>query len=120
MTEIDTRGDAESMTEHLDLMTIVGAARAAQRPWASTPAAGRAAALRAGATALREHADELAATLQAETGRPAASGREGVLAGAGTLDQYAELGPVHRGRTLQGNWDATDFMIRSRAAWWPR
>lgn len=24
---------------------------------------------------------------------------------------YAELGPVHRGHTLQGSWDATDFMI---------
>ena len=25
--------------------------------------------------------------------------------------QYAELGPLHRGRTLHGSWDATDLMV---------
>ena len=25
--------------------------------------------------------------------------------------QYAELGPVHRGRSLHGGWDATDLMV---------
>ncbi|MCM6772290.1 aldehyde dehydrogenase family protein [Nocardia sp. CDC159] len=113
MTEIDdaTRTDADPMPTAAELGAIVGRARKAQGQWASEPATARAAALRAGADALREHVDELAATLESETGRPAASGREGVLAGVGTLDQYAELGPVHRGRTLHGQWDATDFMI---------
>jgi acyl-CoA reductase-like NAD-dependent aldehyde dehydrogenase len=34
-----------------------------------------------------------------------------VDAGAGTLTQYAELGPLHRGASLQGGWSATDLMI---------
>ncbi|CAA9289238.1 MAG: Aldehyde dehydrogenase [uncultured Actinomycetospora sp.] len=34
-----------------------------------------------------------------------------MLAAAGTLEQYAELGPVHRGRSLQGSWGATDLMV---------
>ncbi|WP_242660672.1 aldehyde dehydrogenase family protein, partial [Mycobacterium kubicae] len=38
-------------------------------------------------------------------------GPAGVDSGVDTLRQYAELGPLHRGRSLQGNWDATDLMI---------
>jgi succinate-semialdehyde dehydrogenase/glutarate-semialdehyde dehydrogenase len=34
-----------------------------------------------------------------------------VNAGADTLTQYAELGPLHRGRSIQGSWNATDVMI---------
>lgn len=85
--------------------------RAAQAEWARVPAARRGAMLRAAAAAVRARADDLAAMLERETGRPRASGREGVAAGAGTLEQYAELGPVHRGRSLQGAQDATDLMI---------
>lgn len=110
MTDIDN-ATRTAVTGDADLVAVLHNARAAQPDWARTPAAGRAAVLHDVAAALREHADELAETLEAETGRPAISGREGVLAGAGTLDQYAELGPVHRGRTLQGSWEATDFMI---------
>jgi betaine-aldehyde dehydrogenase len=60
---------------------------------------------------VREHADELARLNEAETGRPREEAIEGVHAGAGTLDQYAELGPLHRGKSLQGDVAATDFMI---------
>nr|MBA3906238.1 aldehyde dehydrogenase family protein [Pseudonocardiales bacterium] len=35
----------------------------------------------------------------------------GVEAAVGTLVQYAELGPLHRGRSLQGRLDATDLMV---------
>ncbi|MBF6331235.1 aldehyde dehydrogenase family protein [Nocardia transvalensis] len=114
MTQIDdlARTRSETIaTSDADPVGVIGSARAAQADWASTPATARAEVLSAGAAAVREHADELAVTLERETGRPAATGREGVLAGAGTLEQYAELGPVHRGRALQGNWGATDFMI---------
>ncbi|MCW4353706.1 aldehyde dehydrogenase family protein [Hoyosella sp. YIM 151337] len=46
--------------------------------------------------------------------RPASLGRirwGGVHAGIGTLRQYAELGPLHRGRSLQGGWSAIDVMV---------
>lgn len=79
--------------------------------WARTPAAERGALLHAAAERLRANAGELAAANEAETGRPRDEAREGVLAGAGTLDQYAELGPVHRGRSLLGDPGATDLMV---------
>jgi succinate-semialdehyde dehydrogenase / glutarate-semialdehyde dehydrogenase len=86
-------------------------ARAAAPGWARTPAAERAAALHAAAAAVRDAADELAASNQRETGKPLADSRGGVDAGVGTLVQYAELGPVHRGRSLHGGVDATDLMV---------
>lgn len=86
-------------------------ARDAAAGWARTPAAGRAAALHAGAAAVRDAADELAALNERETGKPRADARGGVDAGFGTLVQYAELGPVHRGRSLHGRWGATDLMV---------
>jgi succinate-semialdehyde dehydrogenase/glutarate-semialdehyde dehydrogenase len=89
----------------------VRTARAAARDWARTPAAERGAALHAAAAAVREAADELAELNERETGKVRADAAGGVEAGAGTLVQYAELGPVHRGRTLHGAWDATDLMV---------
>jgi acyl-CoA reductase-like NAD-dependent aldehyde dehydrogenase len=86
-------------------------ARGAARAWARTPAAERAAALHAAAAAVRAAADELAELNERETGKPLPDARGGVEAGVGTLRQYAELGPVHRGRSLQGGWDAADMMI---------
>ncbi|WP_035279879.1 aldehyde dehydrogenase family protein [Actinokineospora spheciospongiae] len=103
-------GSLPTATED-EVTRAVRAAVAARGPWADTPAADRGAAVRAAATALRAAADELAATVAAETGRPVDSAREGVLAGVSTLEQYAELGPVHRGRSLLGSPGATDLMV---------
>jgi acyl-CoA reductase-like NAD-dependent aldehyde dehydrogenase len=89
----------------------VRAAREAARGWARTPAAERGAALHAAAAAVRAAADELAELNEQETGKLRADAAGGVEAGAGTLVQYAELGPVHRGRTLHGAWGATDLMV---------
>ncbi|MEU4521801.1 aldehyde dehydrogenase family protein [Amycolatopsis sp. NPDC024027] len=86
-------------------------ARRTRAQWARTPAAERGALLHTAAERLRAHADELAKTNEAETGKPRDEAREGVLAGAGTLAQYAELGPVHRGRSLLGDVGATDLMV---------
>lgn len=94
-----------------DVAGAVLTAREALPGWAATPAAERGAALRSAADAVRARADELASTVESETGRPFASAREGVLAGVSTLEQYAELGPVHRGRSLLGSPDAADFMV---------
>ncbi|MFD9700227.1 aldehyde dehydrogenase family protein [Lentzea sp. NPDC059081] len=84
-------------------------ARSAFPSWAATSAADRGAALRDAALSLRARANDLATVVETETGRPFASAREGVLAGVSTLEQYAELGPVHRGRSLLGS--AVDFMV---------
>lgn len=94
-----------------DIEETLRAVRIAQPGWAATPAVERGARLHEAAAGVRARSDELAALLERETGRPSASGRAGVLAGAATLDQYAELGPVHRGRALHGDYGASDFMI---------
>jgi succinate-semialdehyde dehydrogenase/glutarate-semialdehyde dehydrogenase len=89
----------------------VRSARAAAAAWARTPAAERGARLAAAADRVAAAADGLALLTTREMGKPLADARGGVDAGVGTLRQYAELGPVHRGRTLLGGWDATDFMV---------
>ncbi len=89
----------------------VARARSAAVGWARTPAAERAAALTTAAADVRAAADELAQLNQAETRKLQDDAAGGVAAGAGTLVQYAELGPLHRGRSLHGAWTATDFML---------
>jgi succinate-semialdehyde dehydrogenase/glutarate-semialdehyde dehydrogenase len=89
----------------------VGAARAAQPAWARTAPAERAAVLKAGARRLRERAGDLADLQTQEGGKPLADSLGGVEAGIGAIEQYAELGPLHRGRSLQGAWEATDLMV---------
>lgn len=128
MTELTTPGERNEQLEIHDpsdgrlvgrlgtasergVADAVAAARRAQHSWARTPAAERGAVLRQAAARLRARADELAAANEAETGRPRDEAVEGVLAGAGTLEQYAELGPVHRGRSLHGDRLASDLMV---------
>jgi acyl-CoA reductase-like NAD-dependent aldehyde dehydrogenase len=94
-----------------DVARAAERARAAQPAWARTAAAERAAMLHDCAARLRAHATDLAVRNEQETGRSRAEAEEGVRAGAGTLDQYAELGPVHRGKTLNGDWSSADFMV---------
>lgn len=89
----------------------VRAARTAAVDWRRTAPADRAAKLRAAAAQVQAHADELAELNQRETGKTGDDARGGVQAAVGTLLQYAELGPTHRGRALQGGWGATDLMV---------
>ncbi|MCT2583489.1 aldehyde dehydrogenase [Actinophytocola sp. S1-96] len=91
--------------------SAVATARAALVDWRRTPAAERGAALRSAAAALRAGTPELAEIHQRETGRPRDEAVEAIGAGVSTLEQYAELGPVHRGHSLHGAWSATDLMI---------
>jgi len=93
----------------------VGGAAKAAAGWARTSPGDRSAALKAAARALREVADEIAELCAREGGKPLGDARGGVDAGIGTLEQYAELAPLHRGRALQGSWGATDVM-----RWEPR
>jgi acyl-CoA reductase-like NAD-dependent aldehyde dehydrogenase len=89
----------------------VRAAHAAQPAWARRPAAERAELLKAAAARAREHAGELAELVARENGRAVDESRGGVEAGIGAIEQYAELGPLHRGRALNGAWGATDMMV---------
>lgn len=79
--------------------------------WARTSPAERAGAIAAAAADVRAAADELAELTERETGKSRGDARGGVDAGVDTLLQYAQLGPLHRGRSLQGGWSATDLMV---------
>jgi betaine-aldehyde dehydrogenase len=95
----------------LDRVRAVATARQAQPSWARTAPADRGELLHAAAAAVRARAEPLATCHHRETGRLADDAMAGVLAGANTLRQYAELGPVHRGRSLLGDWSATDLAV---------
>ncbi len=94
-----------------DADAAVAAARAAAGGWARTAPAERAARLKTAGRRLRRHAEELAELQTREGGKPLAQSLGGVLAGIETIEQYAELGPLHRGRSLQGAWGAVDLMV---------
>jgi acyl-CoA reductase-like NAD-dependent aldehyde dehydrogenase len=107
-------GDVASETRRssaAEVSAAVARARSAATGWARTAPGQRGALLRAAAEHLREHADELAALNTRETGKVPGDALGGVEAGMGTLMQYAELGPVHRGEALRGNHGAADFAI---------
>jgi acyl-CoA reductase-like NAD-dependent aldehyde dehydrogenase len=89
----------------------VRSARKAAPGWARTAPTERAAAVQAIADRVAAAAGDLALLTTREMGKPIGDARGGVDAGVGTLRQYAELGPLHRGRSLQGIWDATDVMV---------
>ncbi|WP_344254764.1 aldehyde dehydrogenase family protein, partial [Actinoplanes campanulatus] len=84
--------------------------RAAGAVRAHSGAAARAAALHAAANAIEAAAGELAEIMAGEMGKPVDGARDSIAAGVGTLRQYAELGPTHRGRSLAGDDGAIDLM----------
>lgn len=86
-------------------------ARAVQPEWAAVAPAERAGMLRSAAGALRDGADHLADLNSRETGRPRDEALAGIEAGAATLEQYAELGPLHRGHSLRGSALASDYTV---------
>jgi acyl-CoA reductase-like NAD-dependent aldehyde dehydrogenase len=115
LTVLDPRdgslvGTVPAATEE-EVRAAVAAARAAARDWAWTAPEERGKALRAAADRLAEHAQELAELNARETGKPVEESLGGVMAGVGTLHQYAELGPVHRGHSLRGSILAADWTV---------
>jgi succinate-semialdehyde dehydrogenase/glutarate-semialdehyde dehydrogenase len=89
----------------------VALARKAFAGWSRTAPGERGAALAAAAGRVAGVADRLAVLTTREMGKPLSDARGGVAAGIGTLRQYAELGPLHRGKSLQGGWGSTDLMV---------
>lgn len=106
----DTPVSTVPIATPVEVDTAVMTARKAATDWARTPAAERGAALHHAAEAVAAAIDRLAEAQTAEMGRPIREARAGVAAGVATLRQYAELGPVHRGKTLAGAHHATDLM----------
>ncbi|PLS87367.1 MAG: aldehyde dehydrogenase [Actinobacteria bacterium] len=94
-----------------DVAVAVAAAREALPAWSRTPAAERAALVKEAARKMRGHAREIAELVTLEMGKTVDDALGGVEAGLGTLEQYAELGPLHRGKSLNGNYDAADMMV---------
>jgi acyl-CoA reductase-like NAD-dependent aldehyde dehydrogenase len=94
-----------------DAKAAVAAAREALPRWSRLPAAERAELVKAAARKMRERAEELAGLVTLENGKPLDDALGGVEAGIGTLEQYAELGPLHRGKSLNGNYMAADTMV---------
>jgi len=79
--------------------------------WRRVSPAERGLALREAGRLLAEHAEELAALNERETGKPYDQALGGVHAGADTLLQYSELAPVHRGKSLRGAATAMDYTV---------
>jgi len=100
-----------SVSTPQEVGAAVAAAQEAADGWARTAPAERAAAVAQAAARVRDRAGALAGTSTAEMGRPRALAEGGVEAGAATMVQYSELRPLHRGRSLQGGWDAVDVMV---------
>lgn len=94
-----------------EVRAAVLTARRAAPEWAATDPALRGRALRRAAAALADRADELADLNNRETGKPVEEARGGIAAGVATLEQYAELGPVHRGLSLRGAVLAADYTV---------
>ncbi|WP_370801174.1 aldehyde dehydrogenase family protein [Arthrobacter psychrolactophilus] len=95
-----------------DVAEACSAASLAGKSWAATSPHERGQVLQKCAAAVGARALELAELNHAETGRPADQALEGVLAGVSTLEQYAQLGPIHRGRSLCGGELATDYTVQ--------
>ncbi len=94
-----------------DVAAAVAAARGALHDWSRLPAAERAGLVKAAARKMRGHAEEIARLVTLENGKPLDDAFGGVEAGIGTLEQYAELGPLHRGKSLNGGYMASDMMV---------
>ncbi|MFP5319393.1 MAG: aldehyde dehydrogenase family protein [Acidimicrobiia bacterium] len=105
-------GEVAGELPESDAAALVATARAAHPSWDRTAPAERAALLKEGARRLRDAIDDVAALQSREGGKPLPDSRGGVEAGIGAIEQYAELGPLHRGRALQGGFGSTDLMIR--------
>ncbi|QAB18692.1 aldehyde dehydrogenase family protein [Leucobacter muris] len=98
------------VTAESGIREAVARARRAFPAWRATPAAERGAALRRAAHALGEREGDLADLNHRETGRDREEAAGGVRAAVDTLLQYAELAPLHRGRSLLGANEALDLM----------
>ena len=103
-------GSVEQATVE-QVAAVLRDAQAAAAAWAAVSPEERGRLLRHAAAELERNAEELADWNRRETGRPVGEALGGIMAGVHTLEQYAELGPVHRGRSLRGQRLAADYTV---------
>ncbi len=92
-----------------DVRAAYEAAAAAAPRWAAVPPPERAAMLHRAATLFRQRADELAAVITAEMGKPRSEALAEVDKGAAVLDYYAETGFRPLGKTFRTDADEEVF-----------
>jgi succinate-semialdehyde dehydrogenase/glutarate-semialdehyde dehydrogenase len=100
------RGDVIAQVADLsrhDAARAIDAAHAAQKDWAAWTAKERAAVLRRWFDLMVAHADDLAAILTAEMGKPLAEARGEILYGASFVEWFAEEGKRIYGETVPGH-----------------
>jgi succinate-semialdehyde dehydrogenase/glutarate-semialdehyde dehydrogenase len=100
------RGDVISTVPDLgeaEVARAIDAAHAAQKPWAARTGKDRAAVLRAWHDLMVANADDLAAILTAEMGKPLVEARGEILYGASFLEWFAEEGKRVYGETIPGH-----------------
>ncbi|GAB3618067.1 aldehyde dehydrogenase family protein [Okibacterium endophyticum] len=110
---VDPRDDSVvgdiTVTSADEITGILAASRQAHEHWSHTDPAERGSRLRQAAHALAARENEVAALNERETGKLFDQALGGVRAGVDTLLQYAELGPLHRGKQLRGGITAVDY-----------
>ena len=100
------RGDVVARVADLSraqAAAAIDAAHAAQRDWAAWTAKERAAVLRRWFDLMVANADDLAAILTAEMGKPLAEARGEILYGASFVEWFAEEGKRIYGETIPGH-----------------
>jgi betaine-aldehyde dehydrogenase len=95
-----------------DVGAAVRAAREGFAVWRATKPAQRAAAMRAFAARMREHADELALVDALNCGNPVREMRSDVMAGAANLDFAAGLVTELKGETIPMGEDVLNLSLR--------
>jgi succinate-semialdehyde dehydrogenase/glutarate-semialdehyde dehydrogenase len=100
------RGDVIARVADLsraEVARAIDAAHAAQKDWAAKSGKERARVLRRWFDLMTEHADDLAAILTAEQGKPLAEAKGEVTYGAGYIEWFAEEAKRVYGETIPGH-----------------
>jgi len=100
-----------ALANDVELEEAVQAARCGFEVWRNTPAFERGKRMRAAAQCLRERAQAIAVALTMEQGKPLAEARLEVLAGADTIDWFAEEARRTYGRVIPSRAQGVTQMV---------
>jgi succinate-semialdehyde dehydrogenase/glutarate-semialdehyde dehydrogenase len=99
-----------------DVRAVVAAAELAREDWKRTPAVARGRILRSAAEQMQREADDLAATLTREQGKPLAEARGEILYAAAFLEWYAGEGERAYGQIVPSPMPGKQIMVTREAA----